>query len=211
MQEQPGDQRKQQKRGEKTTRRVLDAARRLIAKGGFDAAQLSQVSRESGVSTGSLYHHFGSKEGIFTRLIEEFADQAVADLQALDLAELDFDARLRRLLDLTCAQFRNNPELYRSMSERVKAMPDIWVPLRELRKEFETRMRAELSDSLRARGVAEPDAAIHRMMQVVLGLLTHSVVFSSGPVSVEEPTLENQIFTIGYAIILLPTCAKELP
>ncbi|MFP7674898.1 TetR/AcrR family transcriptional regulator [Marivita sp. S0852] len=196
--------RKQQKRGEKTVRKVLDAARVLMAEGGFDAVQLAQISAESSVSTGSLYHHFGSKEGIITRMIDEFTDQAMTDLEKLDLVGLSFDERLWRLLCLTCDQFRDNPEFYRSMSERVRSQPAIWAPLRELRRAFEYRLLTELADDLKQRGILDPQIAIHRMMQAVLGVLTHSVVFGSGPVKINKPCLNNEIFAIGRAILFLP-------
>lgn len=185
-------------------RRVLNASQVLMAEGGFDAVQLATISKRTGVSTGSLYHHFGSKEGLITRIVDEFTTKAAADLEALNLDGLAFEQRLKCLLDLACAQFRNNPELYRSMSQRVKANPTIWIPLRELRAKFEERMLSELSKELRARGLYDPMAAIHRMMQTILGVLTHSVVFESGPIRPSDPQLETQIFAIGQAILLLP-------
>ncbi len=204
MNEQATLGRKQQKRGGKTVRRVLDAARVLMSEDGFEAVQLAQISAESGVSTGSLYHHFGSKEGIITRMIDEFKNQALTDLEQLDLADAPFDDRLRRLLDLTCDQFRDNPEFYRSMAERVRAQPAIWAPLRELRRAFEDRLMVELAEGLKQRGIADPQMAIHRMMQTVLGVLTHSVLFGSGPVTTDMPRLEAEIYSIGRAILLLP-------
>lgn len=195
--------RRQQDRGGKTVRRVLDAAHDLMAEGGFDAVQLAAVSAKSGVSTGSLYHHFGSKNGIILRLVEEFTSRAVADLDDLDLSNHTFEDRLKALLDMTSLHFRNNPELYRSMSQRVRTDPSIWEPLRSLRTTFETRMMQELGQALLARGLRDPQAAIHRMLQAILGILTHSVLFNSGPVGPSYPNLEPQIYAIGHAVLLL--------
>ena len=191
-------------RGGKTVRRVLDASHGLMAQGGFDAVQLAEVSAKSGVSTGSLYHHFGSKNGLILKIVEEFTSQVVADLNALDLSGKPFDHRLKALLDMTSLHFRNNPELYRSMSQRVQIDPSIWEPLRALRATFEARILAELGDDLSARGICDPATAIHRMLQAILGILTHSVLFNSGPVGPAFPNLESQIYAIGHAILLLP-------
>lgn len=197
-------ERKQQKRGGKTVRRVLDASRDLIAEGGFDAVQLAAVSKKSGVSTGSLYHHFGSKAGIITQLVDEFTSKAVADLESLNLTDQSFEIRLKGFLDLTCAQFRNNPELYQSMAQRVRVDPSIWEPLRALRSKFEARILRELADDLHQRGISDPKHAIRRMIQSILGILTHSVLFDSGPVRPSAPNLETQVFAIGHAVLLLP-------
>lgn len=195
--------RKQQDRGGKTVRRVLNASQDLMAEGGFNAVQLAAVSAKSGVSTGSLYHHFGSKNGIILRVVEEFTSQAVTDLNALNLSGFSFEARLRALLDMTSMHFRNNPELYRSMSQRVQIDPSIWEPLRALRVTFEDRIIRELGDDLLERGISDPQTAVHRMLQTILGILTHSVLFNSGPVGPAHPNLETQVYAIGHAILLL--------
>lgn len=203
MTEQARIARKQQDRGGKTVRRVLDASQKLMAEVGFDGLQLAAVSAKSGVSTGSLYHHFGSKNGIILRLVEEFTTKAVTDLNDLNLSGCSFEERLRALLDMTSMHFRNNPELYRSMSQRMQIDPSIWEPLRTLRATFEARIMRELGDDLSAHGIRDPQAAIHRMMQTVLGILTHAVLFNSGPVGPSLPHLETQVYAIGHAVLLL--------
>ena len=38
---------------------------------GRDAVNVTDVARDAGVTTGSLYHHFGSKEGLYVVIREE--------------------------------------------------------------------------------------------------------------------------------------------
>jgi AcrR family transcriptional regulator len=45
--------------------RILDAAGRLFEAAGFEGASMSAITRESGVSKGTIYHHFESKAGLF--------------------------------------------------------------------------------------------------------------------------------------------------
>ena len=49
---------------------VLATARRLFAAQGYDATSTEQVLRESGVSRGAMYHHFASKQALFTAVLE---------------------------------------------------------------------------------------------------------------------------------------------
>ncbi|WP_166904727.1 TetR/AcrR family transcriptional regulator [Mycobacterium sp. DL440] len=60
---------------------LLDAARdELVA--GNGAIELSGLTRRAGLSTGALYHHFGSKSGLLTALYDGFYDglrHAIAD------------------------------------------------------------------------------------------------------------------------------------
>jgi len=68
-----------------TRRRVLDAAARLVLEDGFDAVTLVRLSQASGVSNGSIYHHFGSKDGVLASVLTEI----VQDFHRCVLAALD--------------------------------------------------------------------------------------------------------------------------
>jgi AcrR family transcriptional regulator len=53
---------------------VLAAARHLIGTEGLPAMTIARLSAESGMSNGSIYHHFGSRGGIIRELyLEAFA------------------------------------------------------------------------------------------------------------------------------------------
>ncbi len=45
--------------------RLLDAAIELFEEHGYEAASVTQIAAHAGVTTGSLYHHFESKLGLF--------------------------------------------------------------------------------------------------------------------------------------------------
>lgn len=59
--------------------RILDAAERLLIRGGVDAIRLDAVAAEAEVSKGGLLHHFRSRnalvEGVVLRLVERFEAQ----------------------------------------------------------------------------------------------------------------------------------------
>ena len=60
--------------------RVLDAAELVMATEGFDAATVARVVEESGVPLSSVYHFFGSKEGVLLAVMERGAQRFFADL-----------------------------------------------------------------------------------------------------------------------------------
>ncbi|MEN9230331.1 MAG: TetR/AcrR family transcriptional regulator [Thermostichus sp. DG02_5_bins_236] len=47
----------------------------LFAKRGYGSLTMRQLAQELGVSTGTLYHYFQSKEDLFLKLMEELAQQ----------------------------------------------------------------------------------------------------------------------------------------
>lgn len=57
-----------QARGSRTIARVLDAALDAFADGGLTAMSVQEIRERSGVSVGSLYHHFGNRAGIVLAL-----------------------------------------------------------------------------------------------------------------------------------------------
>ena len=50
---------------------IIEGARRVFIDMGFDAASMNDITREAGVSKGTIYVYFASKEELFEALIEE--------------------------------------------------------------------------------------------------------------------------------------------
>jgi AcrR family transcriptional regulator len=58
-------------RGRATRAHLIDVATRLFAEHGYDGTSIDAVLADSGVSRGSLYHHFAGKEALFLAVMEE--------------------------------------------------------------------------------------------------------------------------------------------
>jgi len=58
-------------RGEATRGQLVTIATRMFAERGYEDTSIEAVLREAGVSRGSLYHHFASKEALFEAVAEE--------------------------------------------------------------------------------------------------------------------------------------------
>ncbi|XKK63734.1 TetR/AcrR family transcriptional regulator [Streptomyces sp. ARC32] len=69
-----------QHRGEVTSDLLLDAALRLYTESGEQGVTVTAVTRTSGVSLGSLYHHFGSLDGLLTALTERWTGRLLEQL-----------------------------------------------------------------------------------------------------------------------------------
>lgn len=82
-----------------TARRILAAAQRLLAAGGFEALKLSAVAREAGESKASIGYHFGNKAGLVTALVDSLAHEANRGLIEETAALPHGAARLRAFID----------------------------------------------------------------------------------------------------------------
>ncbi len=87
---------------EDTRRTLLDTARRLFTRDGFQATRTEEIVQQAGLTRGALYHHFRDKEDLFRAVYEEVADEVVRSLWR---RSLDPDAGAWTL-------FRANSEVY---------------------------------------------------------------------------------------------------
>jgi AcrR family transcriptional regulator len=65
------------------SRAILATASRLFASRGYSQTTTAEIAREAGVAEGTLYHHFGSKDGIFLTLFDETMEGYLAGIEAL--------------------------------------------------------------------------------------------------------------------------------
>ena len=82
-----------------TAQRILAAAQRLLAAGGFEALKLSAIAREAGESKASIGYHFGNKAGLVTALIDSLAHDSNRGLIEETAAVPAGEARVHTLID----------------------------------------------------------------------------------------------------------------
>src|SRR3982074_1492332 len=76
---------------EQTTQRLLDAAQKVIAKKGLEAASVENIAAAAGYTRGAFYSNFSSKDDLFIELLRGAHQQATAELKALRDASLPVD------------------------------------------------------------------------------------------------------------------------
>jgi len=78
-------------------RQILEGARRVFLAAGFDGASMGEIAKAAGVSKGTLYSYFASKEALFERLIHDERTSLAEALFRLDSDDPDTRSVLRRL------------------------------------------------------------------------------------------------------------------
>lgn len=62
---------KQQQKSKETKERIFQAAKRILQKSGYENLSIKNICEEAGVSNGSFYHHFKTKDDLLSYYIEE--------------------------------------------------------------------------------------------------------------------------------------------
>lgn len=62
---------KQQQKSLETKNRIFSAAKSILQTEGYDALSIKNICEEAGVSNGSFYHHFKTKDDLLSYYIEE--------------------------------------------------------------------------------------------------------------------------------------------
>jgi AcrR family transcriptional regulator len=91
------EQTKHQQRTEATRRALLDAAKRIFARDGFEAARIEDIAGATGHTRGAFYANFNSKEDLFFALFEQELGERLRDLRSALERCAGSDARLRAL------------------------------------------------------------------------------------------------------------------
>lgn len=78
-------------------RQILDGARAVFLAQGFDAASMGEIARVAGVSKGTLYVYFDSKERLFEEIVHGQCRSQAEQVFALDSEDHDVEAVLTRL------------------------------------------------------------------------------------------------------------------
>ena len=76
-------------RGQVTRAHLVEVATRLFATRGYDNTSIEAVLAETGVSRGSLYHHFPGKEALFLAVLEAEGARLGAQMVAAIAAATD--------------------------------------------------------------------------------------------------------------------------
>ena len=73
---------KQQLKSKETKEKIFHAAKSILQKSGYESLSIKNICEEAGVSNGSFYHHFKTKDDLLSYYIE---NQPTVDPELLDI------------------------------------------------------------------------------------------------------------------------------
>ena len=110
-----------QERSRLTVDALLEATARILVREGFDKASTNRIAEVAGVSVGSLYQYFPSKEALVAALIDRHNRQVMQAIQGelADALKLSMEEAVRRLVSIAVKAHRVDPKLHRALTEQI--------------------------------------------------------------------------------------------
>ena len=128
---------------------VLDAAERVMASEGFDAATVVRFE-ESGVPLSSVYHYYGSKDGVLLAVMQRGAERFFADVPELYERVGTAAEHLRTVVANAAEALERHPNFLRLLIVFVVQPPnasggEVAAVVRQVRNTALKRLRGQLA------------------------------------------------------------------
>ena len=100
---------------------LIEATARILAKEGFDQASTNRIAAKAGVSVGSLYQYFPSKEALVAAVMERHRRDLlhVARGTLEEAATLPLEPAVRKLVGVAIKAHSVDPKLHRVLAEQI--------------------------------------------------------------------------------------------
>lgn len=192
-----------QRRSKATVDAILEATARVLVKEGYDKASTNRIAKVAGVSIGSLYQYFPSKESLVVALIEQHCGNMLQLLSSMvaDLVNAPIDTAVRAYVRAMLQAHAVEPELEKALLSQVMHIGRHIVF--KMEKQAQQVVRAYLEQR---KDEILPDNLELAALTLVTAVeaITHRVVLEA-PDRLASPELEDEIcalvsrYLIGHA------------
>jgi AcrR family transcriptional regulator len=157
-----------QARATATVQAILQAAAHILETHGLAACSTNAVALKAGVSIGSLYQYFPSRDAITRALILE---QTAALLEAVDAIDTSQGghAALQELVNVAIAQQLNRPSLAKILDVEEQRLP-IASDLNGYATRLHAAMRGYLAQPDMPPGAQQPEVAVD-LLAIIRGMV----------------------------------------
>src|ERR1700761_5679566 len=111
-----GDGVERRRDAERTKSELLAVATEEFARRGFSGARVDEIAARTRTTKRMIYYYYGGKEQLYTAVLEKAYGEIRAAEQAVDVANMDPVAAIRRLAELTFDHHEAHPSFVRLVS-----------------------------------------------------------------------------------------------
>jgi len=159
-----------QERSKKRAQQIMDATAQILDRVGFDDLTTILISKELGISIGSLYHYFPNKHAILYALAESWLedwDILLEEISLFDVENMKLETIVTKLTDC----FRGLYQQQKGVLPLVHAMYAV-PELRDLDEKHDILVEKHMTAIFVRMGFKQSKAEINRIASVYLSI-TH--------------------------------------
>ncbi|WP_213775369.1 TetR/AcrR family transcriptional regulator [Bradyrhizobium sp. dw_78] len=110
-----------QARSRATVDALVEATARILVRDGYDKASTNRIADLAGVSIGSLYQYYPSKEALVAAVIDRHNRQIMRRVRTVltEIASQPIERAVRRLVAVAIEAHRIDPRLHRVLAEQI--------------------------------------------------------------------------------------------
>jgi AcrR family transcriptional regulator len=110
-----------QERSRATVGALVEATARILVREGFDKASTNRIAEVAGVSVGSLYQYFPSKEALVAAVIDRHSQEIMRTVRGelADAMNQPVEKAVRKLVAVAVKAHRVDPRLHRVLAEQI--------------------------------------------------------------------------------------------
>jgi AcrR family transcriptional regulator len=110
-----------QERSRATVDALVEATARILVREGFDKASTNRIAEVAGVSVGSLYQYFPSKEALIAAVIDRHSQEISQTVRGelADAMNQPVEQAVRQLVAVAVKAHRVDPRLHRVLAEQI--------------------------------------------------------------------------------------------
>jgi AcrR family transcriptional regulator len=189
-----------QQRSQLTVDALLDATARILVKEGYDHASTNKIAARAGVSIGSLYQYFPSKEALVAAVIDRQNQQMMRLLRTAlaKVALRPIEEAVRELVRVMIDAHRVDPRLHRVLDEQVPRVGRL-ENVRAMDREAYTLVHGYLEARRAEIGPADTQLAAFICVTSVEAL-THSAVIHN-PEALDEHKAEAFVEEVSRLVL----------
>jgi AcrR family transcriptional regulator len=174
---------------------ILAAARKVFARGGFDAGILDEIAKEAGVAKGTLYLYFRNKTDIYKAVLDhDMKALKESTLERLDMAT-GLENKIRAFVMVRLERAEENREFFRIMDSDSRSLTYTRSQYRDWLREPVMRLAEAIEAAGRKGEIArlDPEKAAWLIVDMTRGTIQRSYLASHN-----EPPVSEAEFLLDF-------------
>ncbi len=153
---------------------ILAAASRAFAEKGYETTSITEIARAADVSDGLIYKYFSNKRDLLERVLEDFYERVIGDLDAKVAGGKSFSEQLYILISVHLSTFVAERNLCRLFISEVRTASDYrGSAIQQLNRRY-TSILIKMVDDAVTSGEIPRDVDPRVVRDMLFGAIEHS-------------------------------------